>query len=41
LADSSIVVGMAVLIWVLAFGETAPRPTPQGVDRDDEEPAVQ
>ena len=41
LADSSIVVGMAVLIWVLAFGETAPRPTPQGVDRDGEEPAVQ
>ena len=40
LADSSIVVGMAVLIWVLAFGDTAPRPRPDGIDKG-EEPAVQ
>jgi len=39
LADSSIVVGMAALIWILAFGDTAPHPELEGVDKG-EEPAV-
>ena len=40
LADSSIVVGIGMLIWVLAFGDTRPRPKSARVDPDSEEPAV-
>jgi signal peptidase II len=40
-ADSSIVVGMAVLIGVLVLADATPQPRPQGVDNSGEEPAVQ